>query len=128
MSLLLLLVITMACSSSDENVASNGKESFATVDYYGIQIPYEPLEDKDMPSWLIEAKSTWEPDQILLGIYNNKPVYHFNSVFDSSIIGHFYDENGNLIDISSDDDFQKFLSGYRDVRCIYYRKGSDTKD
>lgn len=124
--LLLLSLIAIACSS-EENTVSKGDGVIETVDYYGIQIPYEPLEEKDMPTWLIDAKTTWAPIQICWGIYNNEPVYHLNSRFDSSIIGHLYDENGKSVDIAllTNDDLQLFLSNYRNVKCIYYKNNTN---
>lgn len=120
------MMLGLTGCSSNENTTIPVNENQGTIDYYGIQVPYVPLEDKDMPEWLIELKSKLVPYQIFVGTYNNEIVYHLNFGFDSSILGRFYDENGKPIDLKilNIDDLKNFLVHYRDIKCIYYKKVS----
>lgn len=99
-----------------------------TIDYNGFLVPYEPLEEKDMPEWLRELMQEKEKNglyRICVGTLNNQTIYNLNSWWDSSSIGHFYDENGNnhiiYNIIPTSNDLVIFLSEYQNVKCIYYR-------
>ncbi len=87
------MMLRVTGCSSDENIIMSVNENQGTIDYYGIQVPYVPLEDKDMP------KSKLVPCQIIVGTYNNEIVYHLNFGFDSSILGRLFDKNGKPIDL-----------------------------
>ena len=99
-----------------------------TIDYNGFLVPYEPLEEKDMPEWLREMVQEKDKNmlyRICVGTLNNQTIYNLNSWWDSSLIGHFYDENGNnhiiYNIIPTSNDLEIFLSEYQNVKCIYYR-------
>ena len=98
-----------------------------TIDYNGFLVPYEPLEEKDMPEWLRELmkeKDMTSLYRICVGTLYNQTIYNLNRWYDSSYSGHFYDESGNKIiitDIPTIDNFEKFLANYQNVKCIYYR-------
>ena len=52
------MMLRVTGCSSDENIIMSVNENQGTIDYYGIQVPYVPLEDKDMPEWL-NLKVSW---------------------------------------------------------------------
>lgn len=110
----LLMVISTGCS--------NDEDKLELVDYYGTSVPYTPIKEKDLPGWLKEMKSQKSMmalKRIFLGTLNNELVYHLHLWTDSSIIGRFYDKDGNPIYVEGD--FEDFIKQICNVRCIYIR-------
>ena len=110
----LLMVISTGCS--------NDEDKLGPVDYYGTSVPYTPIKEKDLPGWLKEMKSQKSMMAlkcIFLGTLNNELVYHLHLWTDSSIIGRFYDKDGNPIYVEGD--FEDFIKQICNIRCIYIR-------
>ena len=124
--LFLLFVFTIvhlhACSSNDDS-SLNGIEM---INYYGTQIPYMPLEEKDFPEWLRQLKKEKRMMalyRICVGTIDNRNIYHLNLWTDSSNCGLFFDNEGHPINFDSD--FRDFITQITNVRCIYYQEFSD---
>ena len=108
-------VLLSSCSSDNEDTTPK-------VNYYGVSVPYTPLEENELPEWIkemIKDKSMMGLERIYMGILNNQAVYHFIVGTDATIIGRFYDKDGVLINYSCP--FEEFKAQIRDVKCIYYR-------
>lgn len=91
-----------------------------TIDFYGRQVPYTPMDEKDFPEWLQELlrQKTMIPTyRICIGNLSGYLVYHLDLWSDSMIGGRFYDENGNKINYECD--FSEFIAQLRNIRCIY---------
>ena len=116
-SMLLLGILLTACSKDNENVLPET----VTIDYYGTPVPYTPMAEQDYPEWLKELKQEMSKMglyRICQGTLNDEVVHHLNYWADNSIIGPFYDKDGQPIVVEGD--FMSFMSQIRDVRCIYY--------
>jgi len=122
-NLTLLLMLSMsfisisACSDDNEGTTSVTE----TVDYYGTQVPYMPMEEKDYPEWLRVMKKELGMMglyRICVGTLNNETVYHLNLWPDSSLSGRVYDKDGKIINYKGD------LPQILNVKCIYYYKVS----
>ena len=124
----LLMIISAGCSSDGEPEMTPEEPNIEeTIDYYGTPVPYTPIEEKDLPEWLRELKSEKRMmalERIFMGTLNNETIYHLNVGIDSSIIGRFYDKDGNPFYFEGD--FEDFITQIRNVRCIYYKSFSET--
>ena len=113
--MVVMMLACIGCSSDGE------KTNDSTIDYYGITVPYEPVEEKDMPVWLknlMEERNMGSLYRICMGTLNGNSVYHLNLWTDSSLSGRFYDKDGE--EIFYEGDFYDFIAQIRDVKCIYY--------
>ena len=126
----LLMIISAGCSRDGEPEMTPEEPNIEeTIDYYGTPVPYTPIEEKDLPEWLRELKNEKRMmalERIFMGTLNNETIYHLNVGIDSSIIGRFYDKDGNPFYFEGD--FEDFITQIRNVRCIYYKSFSETKE
>ena len=125
----LLMIISAGCGNDGEpEMTPEEPNTEETIDYYGTLVPYTPIEEKDLPEWLRELKNEKRMmalKRIFMGTLNNETIYHLNVGTDSSIIGRFYDKEGNPFNFEGD--FEEFITQIRNVRCIYYKSFSETK-
>ncbi len=125
--LLLSMIIALmfgciGCSSEDDPPESTAEYHGTTVNFYGTTIPYEPLDEKELPSWLIEiknAKSMMGLYRICEGVYNGGVIYNLNSWTDSSLVGLFLDKDGHPVTFECS--FEDFIAQVHNVKCIYYK-------
>ena len=96
------------CDKEDETVR---------LEVYG-EVPYQPIDMKDMPEWLTALMAEQYMGGlycICVGTYNGEKVYNLLLVSDSHFTGRFYNENGESVNIVD-------LNQYSVVKCIYYRR------
>ena len=98
----------VSCDKEDETVR---------LEVYG-EVPYQPIDMKDMPEWLTALMAEQYMGGlycICVGTYNGEKVYNLLLVSDSHFTGRFYNENGESVNIVD-------LNQYSVVKCIYYRR------
>lgn len=114
--ILMCLVLTIGLAG-----CNNDDSEIETIDYFGMLVPYTPIEERDLPEWLRELKSEKSMmalERIFIGTLNNEVIYHLTVGIDSSLGGRFYDKDGNPLYF--DGDFKDFIMQIHNVRCIYY--------
>lgn len=120
-----MTLITVGCSSDDFATDSYAKTDSLTIDYYGKPIPYTPVAEEDMPEWLrilIHQKDGFGIYRICTGTIKGETVYHVNNAKESSLLGRFYDKDGNGIGYPECKDYP---SQIENVVCIYYHRFGD---
>ena len=131
MSMFFLLSFGMTgCSSDDAEAISagngnvqRGDDSGLSVDsvhfFQDIKVPYIPITYDKAPNWLRPIMDESERGKvnmtIIRGKWNGKYVYNVHDDLMSILIGVFFDQDGNKLDIV---DFESLIYETVDWTCI----------
>jgi len=69
--LLALMLVSVGCSKDDESTSGE-----KTVDFYGIDIPYAPIDFADLPSWLQVYVLEADDSRVSVGEKNGRIIYN----------------------------------------------------
>ena len=120
----------MGCSSDDAEAISAGNGNVQRVDDSGlsvdsvhffqdIKVPYIPITYDKAPNWLRPIMDESERGKvnmtIIRGKWNGKYVYNVHDDLMSILIGVFFDQDGNKLDIV---DFESLIYETVDWTCI----------
>ena len=117
-ALLAIFSIGVNSCNSDDKVQPYDYE---TVDYYGMSVPYIPMEEKDMPEWLsklINEKDMVDIYRIYEGTLNKETIYNLTILRDSSTIDRFYGKDGHSVLYECG--FDEFIARIQDLKCIFH--------
>ena len=115
MSVLLSLGMLCACSNDNSELVVGSVQFFQD-----IKAPYIPVSDEDTPEWLKpfidDSRKGSVNMTVIRGRRNGQYVYNVHDDLMSSLIGYFYDQDGNrLEDIG---DIEAFIYETLDWTCI----------
>ena len=115
MSVLLSLGMLCACSNDNSELVVGSVHFFQD-----IKAPYIPVSDEDTPEWLKpfidDSRKGAVNMTVIRGRRNGQYVYNVHDDLMSSLLGYFYDQDGNrLEDIG---DIEAFIYETLDWTCI----------
>ena len=124
----------LGCSSDDtEGMSENsgnilrGDGSELAVDsihfFQEINVPYIPVAYDKLPDWLQQVIEgfdghRWVNTTVIRGRWNGQYVYNVHSDLMSTLIGSFYDQNGNRIEFKDFEEFESLMYETKDWTCI----------
>ena len=120
-----LFLLTACSNDSDENPEpSNGYYQPGDIVsvYPGVNGVYEPISYQDAPEWIkpILEKEGWYNIYLFQGERHGEIIYLKHSDLDSSSVGYFYDQNGEMIIIETS--YESYFSETSNWKLIFYHK------
>lgn len=88
-----------------------------------IYVPYIPIAFDDAPDWMKSVIDACDGRRgvnitVIRGYWNGQYVYNIHSALMSILIGRFYDQDGNPIDVDKDFDLDSLIYKTEDWTCI----------
>jgi hypothetical protein len=124
---LLVLSVGMSSCSSDDRTNDDPDKILlwgdGTTYFYA---PYVEVTTNSLPSWLRQLIIEKDDiDIVATGTKNQSDlqneIYLIHSIYDATLIGYFYDVEGNLITLKEETDLISYMKEWN-WTCIYYKK------
>ena len=125
MSIMFMAFVVAGCSSDDRTNDDPDKILLwgdGTTYFYA---PYVEVTTNSLPSWLRQLIIEKDDiDIVATGTKNQSDlqneIYLIHSIYDATLIGYFYDVEGNLITLKEETDLISYMKEWN-WTCIYYK-------
>ena len=126
MSIMFMALVVVGCSSDDRTNDDPDKILLwgdGTTYFYAS---YVAVTTNSLPSWLRQLIIEKDDiDIVATGTKNQSDlqneIYLIHSIYDATLIGYFYDVEGNLITLKEETDLISYMKEWN-WTCIYYKK------
>jgi len=114
----------MGMSSGDIRKGDGTELVVGSIHFYQeINVPYIPVPYDKLPDWLQQVIEgfdghRWVNTTVIRGRWNGQYVYNVHSDLMSTLIGSFYDQDGNRIEFKDFEEFESLMYETKDWTCI----------